>query len=176
MVTFSYFRDAIARSTATAVERYLKAYKTGNPLDKDTVTIKGRPWNHWIQREEGEEEDAEIKWGHGHIVLATEKARSFWMECLEEEYLDNDGSAKKTGVHDAGTIDGRIQYHLSIPSLVWNGLTRKTGDQGSDKANPLDCFLDMVKTMSGGNSTAKDARRQSRTRPPEAMAKPSGPT
>jgi hypothetical protein len=70
-------------------------------------------------------------------------------------YTENIGSAKKTGVHDAGTIDGRIQYHLSIPSLVWNGLTRKTGDLATDEANRLDCFLDMVKTMSEGKLDGK---------------------
>jgi hypothetical protein len=55
LVTFEYFSNAIERATAVAEAKCVKAAREGHPLDyTDDLSIKGRPWNPWIQKEEGE--------------------------------------------------------------------------------------------------------------------------
>jgi hypothetical protein len=34
-------------------------------------------------------DDDKVKWGHGKICLASEKARTFWLDCLRDNTLDN---------------------------------------------------------------------------------------
>jgi hypothetical protein len=54
-VTFEFFSNAIERATAVAEAKCVKAAREGHPLDLiDVLSIKGRPWNRWIQKEEGE--------------------------------------------------------------------------------------------------------------------------
>jgi hypothetical protein len=159
-VTFDYYKDAIARSTATALDKYIKAAAEDSPLDEKIIAIKGRPWHRWIQKEDGETPEDTVKWGHGRICLAFEKARAFWMNCLSESYTDANGAVKFTGVAEDLNTDARVEYHLSLPTtMVWAGIVKSTGDKEEDNKARCEKFMHMLNLMSKGtlNQTGCEA-------------------
>jgi hypothetical protein len=71
LVRFTYFREAIARSTSVLLDLIFKAAEDGEPVHVDMVAIKGRPFHEWKLngRDSPEVEEAE-KWGYGKVCLS----------------------------------------------------------------------------------------------------------
>jgi hypothetical protein len=128
LVRLTYYRAAIARSTAESALRYLEAADGGERMEDESVAVKARAFNRWVQEDLGEKQEDEDKdkWGWGVIVLASESARPFWTDCLGTGYTDPNGLLKTTGIgrpeEDAVVDDHRIIYKLGMPLFVWDGL------------------------------------------------------
>jgi hypothetical protein len=122
LVRWDYFKDAIARSTATALDILEEASEKGEYMEENATAIKGRPFNRWVQEEDGEKLEDAVKWGLGKICLASEEARGFWLQCLGE-YKDEGGAVRKTGVSNPKAedfdTDKRIRYVIRIPDLIF---------------------------------------------------------
>jgi hypothetical protein len=148
LVRWDYFKEAIARSTAAALDILEEASNRGVYMGEDSTAIKGLPFNRWIQEDEGEKLEDSIKWGWGKIRLASEDARLFWLECLGE-YKDLDGSVPKTGVSNPAAedfdIDRRVRYLIKVPELVFDGLT-----PGGSEADNSGRLMRAIKVMSKG--------------------------
>jgi hypothetical protein len=67
LVRWDYFKEAIARSTAAALDILEEASNRGVYMGEDSTAIKGLPFNRWIQEDEGEKLEDSIKWGWGKI-------------------------------------------------------------------------------------------------------------
>jgi hypothetical protein len=149
LVRWDYFKEAIARSTAAALDILEEASDRNVNMSKDSMAVKGRPFNRWIQEDRGEKLEDSIKWGWGKICLASEEARPFWLECLGK-YKDPDGSVRKTGVSNPAAedfdMDRRMRYLIRIPELVFDGLT----PGGSSEADNSGRLIRAIKVMSKG--------------------------
>jgi hypothetical protein len=53
LVRLCYYKDAIARSTTKSALRYLEASDGGERLEDESVSVKARPFNRWVQSELG---------------------------------------------------------------------------------------------------------------------------
>jgi hypothetical protein len=149
LVLWEYFKDAIARSTATALDILEEASERGEYMEENATAVKGRPFNRWIQEEDGEKLEDAIKWGWWKICLVSEEARGFWHQCLGE-YKDEGGTIRKTGVSnpeaDNFDSDKRVRYVIRIPDLFFDGLT-----PGGDDATNSARLMRAINGMSKGN-------------------------
>jgi hypothetical protein len=159
LVRFTYFKEAIARSTAASLDLLFRAADEGKPIDVDAMAIKGRPFQEWrLNGKDSPEVSEADRWRYGKVCLSSEMGRNFWLECLQQEYFNVAGASKTTGVCDpsagAGCLEGaedaRVIYFVGLPALVWNGMC---SDPAASDETRCARLLTYVHIMSGSSLT-----------------------